>query len=116
MEVFKQAQINSASINIFAWDSLHPAEDVYDFSQLDEIMDNLSRAGFKIVLATATAAMLAWMFKKYPDVGRVDYQGRSHVFGQRHNFCPHSSHYRRFVQKLVAQLAKRYAANPQLVN
>lgn len=116
MEVFKQAQINSASINIFAWDSLHPAEDVYDFSQLDEIMDNLSRAGFKIVLATATAAMPAWMFKKYPDVGRVDYQGRSHVFGQRHNFCPHSSHYRRFAQKLVAQLAKRYAANLQLVN
>ncbi len=42
LEVFKQAQINSASINIFAWDSLQPAEDVYDFSQLDEIMDNLS--------------------------------------------------------------------------
>lgn len=114
--VFKQAQINSASINIFAWDSLQPNEENYDFSQLDEIIANLSQADFKIVLATSTAAMPAWMFKKYPDVARVDYQGRRHVFGQRHNFCPNSPNYRRLTQALVGQLAKRYADNPHIVN
>ena len=114
--VFKQAKINSASINIFAWDSLQPNEDQYDFSQLDEIVANLSQADFKIVLATSTAALPAWMFKKYPDVARVDYQGRRHVFGQRHNFCPNSPNYQRLAQKLVSQLAKRYGNNPQIVN
>lgn len=59
--------------------------------------------------------MPAWMFKKYPDVARVDYQGRQHVFGQRHNFCPSSPNYQRLAQKLVAKLAERYGDNPHIV-
>ena len=90
IHIFKQAEINSATINIFSWALLEPKEDRFDFSKLDKIVEELSEANFKIVMGTSTAAMPAWMFKKYPDVARVDYQGRRHVFGQRHNFCPNS--------------------------
>lgn len=115
IKVFKQADINSATVNVFSWALLEPAEGQYNFSILDKIIETLSAAGFKIVLATSTAAMPAWMFKKYPDVARVDYQGRRHVFGQRHNFCPSSPNYQRLAQKLVAKLAERYSDNPHIV-
>lgn len=115
IKVFKQADINSATVNVFSWALLEPAEGQYNFSILDKIIETLSAADFKIVLATSTAAMPAWMFKKYPDVARVDYQGRRHVFGQRHNFCPSSPNYQRLAQKLVAKLAERYSDNPHIV-
>lgn len=115
IKVFKQADINSATINVFSWALLEPAEGQYNFSKLDQIINKLSAADFKIVLATSTAAMPAWMFKKYPDVARVDYQGRRHVFGQRHNFCPSSANYQRLAKDLVAKLAERYADNSHIV-
>lgn len=52
--------------------------------------------------------MPAWMFKKYPDVARVDYQGRRHVFGQRHNFCSNSKNYQVLASKLVKKIVSRY--------
>lgn len=113
--VFKQADINSATINVFSWSLLEPREGKYDFGKLDRIVENLSAADFDIVMATSTAAMPAWMFKKYPDVARVDYQGRRHVFGQRHNFCPNSANYQRLASDLVEKLAARYGDNPHIV-
>lgn len=115
IKVFKQADINTATINVFSWALLEPQEGKYDFTKLDKIIKELTAADFDIVLATSTAAMPAWMFKKYPDVARVDYQGRRHVFGARHNFCPSSKNYRRLAKNLVEQLAKRYGDNPHIV-
>ncbi|QLL70412.1 beta-galactosidase [Lactobacillus sp. 3B(2020)] len=115
IEVFKQAAINSATINVFSWAALNPAEGVYDFSQLDQIVTELSAAEFKIVMGTSTAAMPAWMVKKYPDIARVDYQGRRHKFGQRHNFCPTSPTFRRLASDLVDHLAAHYVGNRHIV-
>jgi Beta-galactosidase len=63
IKVFKQADINSATINVFSWALLEPREGEYDFEKLDHIVAKLSQADFKIVMATSTAAMPAWMFK-----------------------------------------------------
>lgn len=115
IKVFKKVDLNSATINIFSWAVLEPREGVYDFSKLDKIVQELSDANFDIVMGTATAAMPAWMFKKYPDIARVDYQGRRHVFGQRHNFCPNSNNYQRLDSELVEKLAQHYADNPHIV-
>lgn len=114
IQVFKQAHLNSATINVFSWALLEPREGDYDFSKLDKIVNELSDANFDIVLATATAAMPAWIFKKYPDVARVDYQGRRHVFGQRHNFCPNSKNYQFLASKLVEKIASRYHQNSHI--
>ncbi|MGN1271673.1 MAG: beta-galactosidase [Lactobacillus sp.] len=115
IKVFKQADLNSATINIFSWGILEPSEGQYDFSKLDKIVQELSDANFDIVMGTSTAAMPAWMFKKYPDVARVDYQGRRHVFGQRHNFCPSSKNYQKLASDLVEKLAQHYSDNPHIV-
>ena len=56
MAYFKDARINSATINVFSWARLQPSEEVYDFSQLDEIVDMLSREGYDIIMATSTMA------------------------------------------------------------
>ena len=85
MRIFRDARINSATVNVFSWAKLQPSEDEYNFSELDDVIDMLSKEGYDIVLATSTGALPAWMFKKYPEVARTDYQGRHHKFGHRHN-------------------------------
>ena len=115
LKLFEKAHINSVSINIFSWAKIQPAEDRYDFSELDELVERLNRAGKQIVLATSTAALPAWMFRKYPEVGRVDYEGRRHRFGQRHNACPSSPVYRRYSALLAEKLAERYGGREGIV-
>ena len=115
MRIFRDARINSATVNVFSWAKLQPSEDEYNFSDLDDIIDMLSKEGYDIVLATSTGALPAWMFKKYPEVARTDYQGRHHKFGHRHNACPNSLVFQKYASALVDQLAARYASNPHVV-
>ena len=115
VRLFQMAGINSATVNVFSWARLQPDEETYDFSQLDEIIALLSRKGFDIVLATSTGAMPAWMVRRYSEVTRVDFEGRRHKFGGRHNHCPNSLVFQKFAGRLVEQLARRYAGNPHIV-
>lgn len=114
IRIFKKASINSATVNVFSWAKIQPSENCYDFEELDQIIERLSKEGFDIVLATSTAALPAWMFKKYPEVARTDYDGRHHKFGQRHNACPNSLVYQKYAERLATKLAERYGENPQV--
>ena len=78
MAYFKDAHINSATINVFSWAKIQPSENEYNFTELDEIVDMLSNENYDIVMATSTAALPAWMVKKYPDTMSTDYEGRQH--------------------------------------
>ena len=115
MEYFRRAHINSATINVFSWAKLQPSEETYDFSELDEIVEMLGKEDSRIVLATSTAAMPAWMVKRYPEVARTDFEGRRHVFGHRHNACPNSPVYQKYMARLAGRLAERYGSNPHIV-
>ncbi|MFC3834150.1 beta-galactosidase [Deinococcus rufus] len=109
VQLFEHAGIDLLSVNIFAWTALQPAEDTYDFARLDEVLALLESRGMRACLGTGTAAIPAWMATAFPDVMRVDEQGRQHRFGGRHNACPNSPTYRRFAPALAGHLARRYA-------
>ncbi|QSF45728.1 beta-galactosidase [Paenibacillus tianjinensis] len=113
--MFKLAGIDVATINVFSWALIQPSEDVYDFSGLDELMDRLYKNGTYVCLATGTGAHPAWMAHRYPEVTRVDVQGRKRKFGGRHNSNPNSSVYRKYAAKLAGKLAERYKDHPVLV-
>ncbi|CUS27066.1 beta-galactosidase [Paucilactobacillus oligofermentans DSM 15707 = LMG 22743] len=108
IDKLKTAKINVATINVFSWAILEYAEGKYNFTMLDKIIKLLSDNDIKIILATSTAAMPAWMIKKYPDISRVNTNGIRQKHGKRHNACPNSLNYKRLSLGLVAELAKRY--------
>lgn len=109
MRLFHLAGIDTLTVNVFSWAKLQPAEDVYDFSQLDKIMELCRKNDMKVILATSTGAHPAWMAKKYPEVTRVEPNGMKRKFGARHNSCPNSPVYRKYSVALVDKLAQRYA-------
>ncbi|MCI1859596.1 MAG: beta-galactosidase [Sporolactobacillus sp.] len=115
MQILSDAKINEATINVFSWAQLQPSEESYDFSTLDNIVELLTHHRFNIVLATSTAALPAWMAKRYPDVERTDFEGRRHRFGERHNACPNSPTFKCYSARLAGKLAQRYGQLDQVV-
>lgn len=115
MRLFKKAHIDIVTLNVFSWASIQPSEDTYDFSRLDEIIDLATDNGLKICLATSTGAHPAWMATRYPEILRVDNQGRKHKFGGRHNSCPNSPVYRKYAKRLAGKLAERYGQRDSIV-
>lgn len=108
MILFEEAGIDTVTVGVFMWGRIQPSEEKYDFSILDKIMKRLKNENKNVILATSTAAHPAWMARKYPDVTRVDFQGRKHNFGQRHNSNPNSKNYQYFAKELVRKIAERY--------
>ncbi|WP_058303156.1 beta-galactosidase [Gorillibacterium timonense] len=115
LRMFKLANIDVATVNVFSWARIQPDEDTYRFEWLDKILDRLAEEGIKVCLATSTGAHPAWMAKRYPDIRRVDHNGLKRQFGGRHNSCPHSPTYRMYSERLAAKLAERYKDHPALV-
>ena len=79
MKLFHQAGINSTTINVFSWAKIQPSENEYDFTELDEIVDTLTKEDVQIVMATSTGALPAWMVHRYPEVARTDFEGRHQI-------------------------------------
>ncbi|OCT15390.1 beta-galactosidase [Paenibacillus pectinilyticus] len=108
LRMFNLAGIDVATINVFSWALSQPNEDTYDFTWLDETIERLWANGTYVCLATSTGAHPAWMARKYPDVCRVDFEGRKRKFGARHNSCPNSPTFRTYSERMAAKLAERY--------
>ena len=111
----REAGINTLSVGIFSWAYLEPEDGVYDFSWMDEVMDNLAANGIKAVLATPSGARPAWLAKKYPSVLRMTAQRQPNLFGGRHNACYSSPDYERKVTEINTRLAQRYKDHPALL-
>ncbi|MDR2895201.1 MAG: beta-galactosidase [Propionibacteriaceae bacterium] len=112
---FDQARINTLTVNVFSWADLEPAPGQYDFTRLDRIIDRLEAEGRQMVLATPTGAIPPWMALDHPEVCRVDFEGRQHRFGQRHNACPSSTVYRDAARSIATALAGRYHRRRSLI-
>ncbi|HLI70409.1 MAG TPA: beta-galactosidase [Ktedonobacteraceae bacterium] len=115
MRLMQQCHFEVATIGVFSWVSLQPEEERFTFGWLDAIFEKLATAGRYVCLATPSAAQPAWMSQRYPDVLRVDAQGRRRRHGGRVNYCPTSPNYRRLATQMAQKLAERYHKHPALV-
>lgn len=114
-DAFDLARIDTVTLGVFDWALISNAEDDYDFTLLDEIVTKVAESGRQFVMATATGALPPWLAHQHPEVNRTDFEGRRHVYGQRHNACPSSPVFRRLSKRLAGAIAERYAGHPALV-
>ncbi|WPP39921.1 beta-galactosidase [Paenibacillus hunanensis] len=115
LELFKQAGIDIATLNVFSWARNQPDEVTYNFEWLDNYINSLYESGIYTCLATSTGAHPAWMATRYPDILRVEKDGRKRKFGGRHNSCPNSPTYRHYSVEIARRLAERYREHPAIL-
>lgn len=112
--LMQAAGINSATIGVFSWAGLEPEKGRFHFDWLDRVMQQQATLGNKVVLATPSGAMPAWLSEQYPEVRRVNRQDLRNLFGDRHNHCWTSPAFRDHVQIINEKLAERYKDHPAL--
>jgi beta-galactosidase len=89
--LMRQSNFDVATVGVFSWVSLQPAEDTWTFEWLDTIVHKLHAAGRYICLATPSAAQPAWMSQRYPDILRADSSGRrTHLSPLCRANCPNA--------------------------
>ena len=114
LDLMKEAGVTFLSVGIFSWATLEPREGEYDFAWLDDVLDNLSAAGIKVALATATAAPPPWLVHKHPEILPVTAEGTVLGPGSRRHYSPSSAVYRRYATGITRVLAERYKEHPAL--
>lgn len=115
LRLMQECGFRVATVGVFSWTALQPAEERFTFGWLDQVLDKLAAAGCQVCLATPSAAQPAWLSQRYPEVLRSDPTGRRRHHGWRVNYCPTSPVYRRLAAQMAAKLAERYHAHPALV-
>lgn len=115
MKLLPEAGIDTVTLNVFSWAAIQPDEVTYDFERLDKIVNMVTDHHMNICMATATGAHPAWMARKYPDILRVDYEGRKRKFGGRQNSCPNSPTYLKYSVLLAGKLAEHYKDQKNII-
>src|SRR5688500_11466614 len=75
--LMRTAGVNLATVGVFSWAHLEPAEGRYEFGWLDRVLDHLAGAGVRVDLATGTASPPPWFSATYPQTLPVDADGRT---------------------------------------
>ena len=99
----------------FAWAQLEPEEGKYDFKWLDKSLELAKKYHLKVIMCTSTATPPVWLVRKHPDVLATMEDGSKMDHGTRQHATFSSNYYRTYSMKMIAELAKRYGNNPNVI-
>ncbi len=111
----EKAHFSVVRIGEFAWSTMEPSEDHYEFTWLDRAIALAASHHIAVVLGTPTDAPPSWLTSKYPETLRVDESGARAQHGNRRQFNYADRLYRRFCAEIVRQMARRYGHNPNVI-
>jgi beta-galactosidase len=111
-ELMRVAKVNLATVGVFSWALLEPAEGCYDFGWLDDHLDRLHANGVAVDLATPTASPPPWFTLAHPDAMPVTTDGTRLVHGSRDTYCLAAPAYRDAARRVASALAERYGDHP----
>ncbi|HWU45356.1 MAG TPA: beta-galactosidase [Humibacter sp.] len=114
IRLMKQAGVNTATVGVFAWSSIEPAEGRYEFGWLDRVFDLLSSNGIGIILATPTASPPPWFSRAHPEALPIRKDGVRLMHGSRDTYNPAAPAYREAAVRVARALAERYGTHPSL--
>jgi len=114
-QMMQDAGLNIVRMAEFAWIDLEPQEGQFEFGWLDEALAVLDRHGIKAILGTQTAAMPAWVPRKYPEVLATQKDGTRITWGVRKNNCFTSGTYRLLSERITRAMAEHFKDAPNVI-
>ena len=114
-ERMSAAGFNATRMGEFAWHIFEPREGQFDFDLFDRAIEVLGRHGIKTIMCTPTATPPRWLTANYPEVLRVDGDGRPASHGSRQHADTASPVYRTHSKRITARMAEHYKDNPFVI-
>lgn len=117
LELMVGAGFSVVRIGEFAWSSMEPADGTFTLDWLVRACDLAHEFGLQAVMGTPTAAPPAWLTRAHPDIlpVRDATTGATQLHGQRGHYDPTNATYRRYCQRITAQLADAVADHPAVI-
>ena len=109
------AGFNATRMGEFAWHIFEPREGQFDFALFDKAIEVLGRRGVKTILCTPTATPPRWLTANYPEVLRVDGNGRPASHGSRQHADTCSPVFRAHSKRITTAMAEHYKTNPFVI-
>ncbi len=109
------AGANTVRMGEFAWHLWEPYEGHFSFHLFDRAINGLAKHGIKTVLCTPTATPPRWLTANYPEVLRVDGQGRPAGHGSRQHADTTSPVFRAHSRRITRAMADHYKDNPHVI-
>lgn len=60
IRMMKEAGMNVVRIAESTWSTLEPEDGVFDFSYIDQVIEEAGKAGMKVIIGTPTYAVPSW--------------------------------------------------------
>ncbi len=109
------AGANTVRMGEFAWHLWEPYEGHFEFNLFDRAIEVLARHGIKTILCTPTATPPRWLTVNYPEVLRVDANGRQAHHGSRQHCDTTSPVLRAHSRRITQAMAEHYRSNPAVI-
>jgi len=114
VRLMREAGVNVVNLGIFAWATVQPAPDRYEWDVLDEAFELLHANGVAVDLGTGTASPPPWLTALHPEILPVTEDGQVLYPGGRQHWRPTSPVFRRYALGHVRAVAERYGSHPGL--
>lgn len=111
-DLMKETGVKTVRMAEFAWCRMEPEEGKFCFEWLDEAVDIMAERGIDVIMCTPTNCPPLWVYERYPDSKQHSRMETVNAHGIRGNRCYNSSSVRMLTERIVRQLAERYANNP----
>jgi len=115
IQLMKDAGFKVVRMGHLAWDSYEPSEGVFDFDWFDKVMDEMYRAGIKVILDIAVRPAPVWLHYKYPSVSITDANGNILYPNHRYMEDIGDPMYQQYALRFTDMLTKRYGKHPALL-
>ena len=115
IQLMKEAGFTVVRMGHLAWDSYEPVEGKFDFAWFDQVMDQMNKAGIKVILDIAVRPAPIWLHHKYPSMNITDAMGNLLYPNHRYMVDVGDPMYQQYALRYTDMLTKRYGKNPALL-
>ncbi|MEX0324031.1 MAG: beta-galactosidase [Puniceicoccaceae bacterium] len=113
--LMQEVNMNVVRMAEFSWSRMEPEEGVYNFAWLHEIIEKLHAGGIDVILGTPTATPPAWLWEKYPEIGKVDDEGKQRFHGARKDYAYGNELYREKAYGIAKRMSKEFGSKPGVI-
>ena len=113
--LMKAAGLNIVRMGDLSWDSFEPEEGRFTFEWFDDILDQMHKAGIRVIVDIPGQPAPIWLHKAYPGVDIVKQGGEMANPASRYWDNISDPDYRRLARRLADKMLQRYARHPAVI-
>lgn len=113
--LMKAAGFKMVRIGDLSWDAVEPREGEFHFELFDSVMDQMQKAGIRVLLDMSGLPAPEWLHHTYPSVNLVNQDGATIYPAERYMDDIGDPEYRRHVVAMATAVIRHYAHHPALI-